>query len=364
MIVPSVDSEIVVGTYEDYVVGYQVETFQELPGSARKKLKTKDNGTKQIANGCGEKKSSHMGIEQSFAVRGHSGSVKCLSCSSDGALVFSTGQDEMMNLFSLRKRKLVQTSEGSITCSNFVENSHLLCGSDDGNVYIYECKSSGMKLVKTLKGHKAGITSMDTHPTGKILLTLSRDKTMRTWNLIKGRCAYVTYIRTEAHIVKWSKSGSEFLIAANKEIYLYNEQGKLKQRISLEKRVNSLEFLTADIFAVATDSGKLEFFKVTSDDCQPLMKFDAHESRIKSIKCLAAAQDIAHRQTAATSATTTITQPDKSEARLVTAASDGVIKIWSIRLRQDSLEEPIELASVDVGARITCMVTSVRDIST
>ena len=33
------------------------------------------------------------------------------------------------------------------------------------------------------------------HPSGKLALSVSKDKTLRTWNLLKGRAAYTTNIK-------------------------------------------------------------------------------------------------------------------------------------------------------------------------
>lgn len=351
--------EIVVGTYEDYVVGYQVETIKtkrkETTGGAAKKLKTTDHADESKPNGT-VPPSMQVYLEQSFAVRVHSGSVRCLTGSSDGALMFSAGQDEMMNLFSLKKRKLLQTSEGAVSCCNFVSSSHLICGSDDGNIYIHECRSSGMKLVKTLRGHKSGITAIDSHQSGKVLLSLSRDKTMRTWNLIKGRCAYVTHIGIEAHLVKWARGNDGFLIAANMEIYLYNNLGNLKQKLTLAKRVNSVEFIGNNMFAIATDSGRLDFFHIEKEACKLVMKFEAHESRIKSIRCLRASEDLEDAVEGESSESA-----GQHHIQIATASSDGSVKLWSISRRRSTLMEPQELASVDVGARLTCMFASERN---
>lgn len=311
------EAEFIIGTYEDYVIGL-----------------------------------SPCGLSPTFAVRSHSGSVRSLAGSADGSLVLSGGFDEKINLFSLKRRKLLQTLEGAVNCATFVESSHLICGSEDGNVYIYECKGSNMVRVKTLKGHKAGITSIDAHASGKILLSLSKDNTMRTWNLIKGRCAYVTHIKSQAHLVKWSKTGDEFVIAANNDIYLYNNTGNLKRSIKLEKRVNSVEFITENIFVVASDSGMLEFFDLKKDDCNPVIKFKAHEARIKSVGCFL----ISENQSA-----TKFDKADKA-IRLATASSDGLVKLWSISRQHDGIGEPKELANVDLGARLTCMIAVVRRV--
>ena len=311
------EAEIIVGTYEDYVVGYGLESSS---------------------------------LDQLFAVRAHSGSVRSLACNASGSLAFSAGFDEMTNLFNLSKRKLLQTSEGAVNCARFVKNNHLICGSEDSNIYIHECRGPTSNLVKTLKGHKGPITSIDVHPSGKILLSVSKDNTMRTWNLIKGRCAYVTNIRLMAHIVKWSKSGEDFLLVVENEIYLYNNLGKLNKNIKLRKRINAVEFVSDNIIVVAIDSGTLEFFDIKSEECTPCKVLEAHETRVKAIKCLS---------------TTSETQTNNKKLqeptlKLVTASSDGVLKVWSLEVRENNVGELKEQATAELGARLTCMEATIR----
>lgn len=39
------------------------------------------------------------------------------------------------------------------------------------------------------------VNCISIHPSGKMALSVSKDKTLRTWNLIKGRSAYVTNMK-------------------------------------------------------------------------------------------------------------------------------------------------------------------------
>lgn len=349
------DLELIVGTYEDYIVGYQVESIRN-NAIARstpsiKKLKTSSKRLSLVSKDT-------VDLEQSFAVRCHSGSVKCLAASDDGKIVFSAGNDEILNLFNLKRRKLLQNSEGAINCATFVKNSHLICGCEDGNIQIYECKGSSMVLAKVLRGHTASVLALDAHPSGKVLLSVSKDNTLRTWNLIKGRIAYVTNMKHEAHLVKWSSTGNEFLIAANNEISLFNSLGNLKKSIKLDKRINSVEFITNSIFAVAVDSGKLEFFD--TDECKLVIKFDAHEARLKSIKCLDVPFKNRPNKCDVNDGTTDTDYPATTNVRFATVSSDGLIKIWSMSRQKGVLREPTELAKMEVGARVTCMIVSTR----
>lgn len=323
------EPEILIGTYEDYVVGYQILTISD----ASKKRTKLSNGSEDSNKTINSK--SGYSLEQSFAVRGHSGSIRSIAASPNGRLALSAGFDETINLFGLKKRKLLQTSEGAFNCVTFVGNSHFIGGSVDGDIYVYECKGSTMALVKTLKGHKSAVFSLSVHPSEKLLLSLSKDNSMRTWNLIKGRCAFVTNIKSQAHLIQWSKSGNEFMIAANNEIYLYNNSGALEHSIKLEKRVNSVEFITHDVFIVASDSGKLEFFDLKKGTS--MMNFEAHDVRIKSVKGVG------------------LDEPTKS-CLFVTASSDGIVKLWSTS--RPGHDKPQKIAEVDIGARLTCMTSA------
>lgn len=40
--------------------------------------------------------------------------------------------------------------------------------------------------------YRKPVNCISIHPTGKLALSVSKDMTLRTWNLIKGRSAYVT----------------------------------------------------------------------------------------------------------------------------------------------------------------------------
>lgn len=53
--------------------------------------------------------------------------------------------------------------------------------------YIFQCE-------KTLFAHPGGVTCISVHPTGKLALSVGNDKKLCTWNLIKGRRAYVTHV--------------------------------------------------------------------------------------------------------------------------------------------------------------------------
>jgi protein MAK11 len=54
---------------------------------------------------------------------------------------------------------------------------------------------------------QSGVTDIAIHPSGKLALSIGKDRKLVTWNLIKGRSAYVTNIKDMANFVKWSPTG-------------------------------------------------------------------------------------------------------------------------------------------------------------
>ena len=43
--------------------------------------------------------------------------------------------------------------------------------------------------------HRGAVSAISVHPSGKMALSVGRDKTLRTWNLMTGKAAYITNIK-------------------------------------------------------------------------------------------------------------------------------------------------------------------------
>ena len=58
---------------------------------------------------------------------------------------------------------------------------------------------------------KSGVLDIAIHPSGKLALSIGKDRKLVTWNLIKGRSAYVTNIKDVPNFVKWSPTGNKLI---------------------------------------------------------------------------------------------------------------------------------------------------------
>merc|ERR1712002_197832 len=152
-------------------------------------------------------------LKLSFTDHPHSGSVRCIAASK-GGMVASGSNDETIHVYNANLGRDVgslMSHGGSVTSLQFHGAKYLVSGSEDNNVVIWRTKPK-WEVLKTLRGHKGPVESVAVHPSGKIALSTGKDRTLKTWNLIKGRSAYVTNIKQEGSLVRWSPSGKYYAI--------------------------------------------------------------------------------------------------------------------------------------------------------
>ena len=69
--------------------------------------------------------------------------------------------------------------------------------------------------VKGMKGHRDLVSSMSAHPSGKVALSVSRDKQMRLWDLTKGSCAYQAALGADGDLVGFFPGGDMYYVACS-----------------------------------------------------------------------------------------------------------------------------------------------------
>ncbi|CAM9792042.1 unnamed protein product [Choristocarpus tenellus] len=148
----------------------------------------------------------------SFGYNVHVGCIKSVALATSGSragrLLVTGGADERIRIYDILDRKELgelQQHNGTVTCMEFYKSTHLLTGSEDHTLCIWRVHD--WALLHVLGGHKAAVTSLSIHPSGRMALSVSRDRTMRLWNLIEGRCAYIKRLQGEGQLVSWSESG-------------------------------------------------------------------------------------------------------------------------------------------------------------
>ncbi|XP_051969760.1 p21-activated protein kinase-interacting protein 1-like [Xyrauchen texanus] len=292
--------ELVAGSYEQIVFGYRICT--------------------------GEKEWT---LEPNFTHHAHAASLSAVA--SNDQFIATGSKDETIQLYDMSKKTEYGSllhHDGTISCLEFYSSSHLLSGGEDGLICVWSTQK--WECLKSIKAHKGHVKSLSVHPSGKLALSVGTDKTLRTWNLIEGRSAFIKNIKQNAEIVLWSPDGDKYAVVVNDRVDIYIlESATVIGTIAFQKRITCLNFLNNMLLAVAGDDDSVRIYDITSQKC--VCEFKAHENRVKAMQSFV--KDYFHV--------------------LVTASNDGFIKMWKLNL--ENLETPSLLGEINTTARLTCL---------
>ncbi|KAK2581980.1 hypothetical protein KPH14_002419 [Odynerus spinipes] len=296
--------EIVVGTYEQYLLGYKVSN---------------------IVN--------EYKLDKSFATHSHLASIR--SVASNKHYLASAGSDDSVYLYDLRTRnqcgRLMHHNDTVNHITFTSEASHLFTCSKDGTIAAIGCGNWQIEK-HWQKPHKGlSVNTLAIHPTGKLALSTGADGILRTWNLVKGRQAYATNLvprlkldAKNVTVLKWSPNGEKYLLAVNQRLDIYSvELAGIDDEVQYDSKIVCVEFLRDDLIAVGLENGQIKFYDL--EKSAHTLNTLAHDIRVK---CMAYKDDL-----------------------LVTASSSGEIKLWRFTKHKIDM-----LQSINCGARITCLV--------
>ncbi|XP_064625471.1 p21-activated protein kinase-interacting protein 1-like isoform X2 [Lineus longissimus] len=296
--------EIIAGTYEELTLGFSLQKIDE--GYA---------------------------LNPSFTDHSHVGCVRAAAVSSKGVLATGSS-DETIKLFHLEKRQELGAllhHEGSITDLTFFGGTHMFSGSTDGTVGVW--KTNRWECIKTFKGHKGAVNSVAVHPTGKLAMTVGADKTLRLWNLITGKSAFVTNIKKAPDLVRWCPDGSKYLVVTRNQVDVYSvDTAKVIDTIAYEGTVHCLLFLKTGVLLAGLEDGKIAVHDL--DRKEKIGEFTAHSLRVKGI--------------------TTIHCKAEDKDFLVSVSSDGFVKVWDLAQEKDSVDATL-IAEKNTTFRLVCV---------
>lgn len=230
---------------------------------------------------------------------------------------------------------------GTITCLEFFEGTHLLSAAEDGAILVWDTKS--WECLRVLRGHTGAVDGLSIHPSGKLALTVGRDRTLQVWNLLKGRRAYVTKLpksRTSARLVKWLPSGDAYVVAIDTDLLVYaTTTGALMRKIEIKASVHSMAFF-ADSSKVVVAAGAEDIRIIdiaTGEIVHQILK--AHSNRVRNVSVLPL-------------------DGNEDYCCIISSSNDGFIKAWKVptELGPDDQRDTVALGQTKTGARLTCMV--------
>lgn len=190
-----------------------------------------------------------------------------------GKYLVSGGMDEVVKVWDLKRRKEVGTLDGdaagplflcvhalsaeltsrphcctgTITCLRFVaQRNMLMVATTDSAITLYRVRD--WVMLRSLKGHKGRVNSIDAHPAGRVALSVGQDKMLRMWDLVAGKAVATMKIGEgalpsarcgssnegadlpfdpskcflEGDVVRWNTDGTKFAIITGMTLVVYS----------------------------------------------------------------------------------------------------------------------------------------------
>ncbi|KAG9286706.1 hypothetical protein G9A89_012256 [Geosiphon pyriformis] len=310
-----------------------------------------------------ENENQKLKLEPIFIFPAHSGCIKTVAVG--GRYLASGSSDELIKLYDLKKRKEYGSlwhHQGSITSLQFYNETHMLSGSEDGTVCIWRTKD--WECLITKKGHKGRVNSLAIHPSGKIALSVSKDKTVGLWNLMTGRKATARGIGREGEIISWNTIGDQYAILIANVIEIYNvADAKIVHKFQQRSRFICMKYYShselGELLITGGEDKIINIYNTKDGTC--MVTISGHQNRIKAI-------DIINFSPNENSCT--------QLPLLVSVSSDGVINVWNLekalKSRAESSKDQDDekkvlvqsptfqtpLASYATKSRLTCLVLS------
>lgn len=170
------------------------------------------------------------------------------------------------------------------------------------------------------------VTDIAVHPSDKLALSIGGDKTLRTWNLIKGRPAFTINLSSKGVTmpteIKFSPTGDRFslIYQQNVDVWTISKAG-IEKQMKCTSKPTSVQWITDERMFVGLENGNIISLTVSDTQAQTC---NAHKQRVK---CLHYNNDT-----------------------LYTLSSSGELKAWSVN---DSKLN--EICFHNAACRLTCV---------
>ena len=292
----------------------------------------------------------HQNLTELFLTNPDCGLVKSISVSSTGKCICA-GTEEHITLLDLVKKKeigCILDVVAPVTSSCFTPingKEMLIVASGSGALGFFDLTSD--TWAKNIKSaHTKEIIAISVHPSGKILLSIGKDRLVKLWSLQKFTLAHEFSLSTVPIGIEWNCSGGKYAILYERKIEVYSlDHTNNSSNNSLANNTNSIvnsnnpndnnsnesqisNESKSFIEFHCTSSTKFTCFSWSSDlengillGCEngDILLYDSskqvansiasHTTRVKCIKYL-------------------------KKQQFISCSSDGIIKIWSLEGEQ------------------------------
>lgn len=171
------------------------------------------------------------------------------------------------------------------------------------------------------------VTAIAVHPSDKLAFSIGGDKTLRTWNLVKGRPAFTINLASKGIIlpteIKFSPGGDRFSLVSQQSVDVWTiSKAGVEKRLNCNSKPASVQWISDERLFVGLDNGNIISLTVSENAAQT---YSAHKQRVKAMHF--------------------------ENEMLYSASSSGELKVWSVCGK----EKLTEICSANAGCRITCV---------
>ncbi|CAD6887994.1 unnamed protein product [Tilletia laevis] len=237
---PATSFRIVTGSYERLLYGFQATLS---PSTSEATLS--------------------VTLKPYFIFPAHVSAIKTVACGPEGSRWLATGgTDELIKIWDLKKRVEVGAltgHEGTITSLSFPSRTFLISTGSDGRINIFRARD--WALLRTLKGHTGSINSAAVHPSGRLALSVGKDRTIRMWDLMRAKGAASTKLGVEGETIRWDSRGERFVVlsstGAGEGIVFRTDMTRLHALEGM-KRLHDVQFVRARMTRARAGAGEEE----------------------------------------------------------------------------------------------------------
>ncbi|GER30488.1 transducin/WD40 repeat-like superfamily protein [Striga asiatica] len=308
---------LVAGSYERFIWGYKLKS-RKVP--------------------------SYLSLTPLFSFPSHLSTIKAVAVS--GSAAVSGGNDDTIKIYDLSSSTEIGSLQhsSSVTSLSFYSPPslssfprNLLAGDAEGSLSIYD--ADPFVHLKTVKIHKKSVNSLSVHPSGKLALSVGHDECLAMVNLVRGRRSFYCKLSKEASIVQFDETGAKFFMVLDEKVGVHEaEDARLIFELDNKKRVLCAAHGRNGILFTGGEDRNITAWDTTSGKVAYGIE-DAHGARIKGIVVLSKNSE-----------------ENEDPFMVASASSDGVIRIWDMRMA--SKEKPKPLTEANTKSRLTCLAGS------
>lgn len=289
-------------------------------------------------------------LEKCFTADAHLSSVKCVAAS--GGFAASGGSDDLIRVYhcdasgAVADLGVLVGHEGDVRALAFHAPrgrapTRLLSGGADGSVRVWDARDN-FNMMKTMRAHRGGVLSIAAHGSGRVALTSGADSHVAMWDMLKGRVAYKFKTPERVERLTFTQDGKEYVSLTSKRLSVTDvEAGSIVRTFATPSKALTFE-ARGRVAYVGCEGGDVIVYDTRIEDAVGQI-VKAHPQRVRGL--------------AFGSMTLEEAEEDSNPKLLISAGSEGAVRVWDLRTAtRSSAEVPAEsVVEINTGARYTCL---------